>query len=181
MPAKRAFLTETPNRELFHSLPMPVMISSRLRGRRLRIPRLQSLSEKILREAGKPGAILSLLIVGDRFMRQLNRRYRGKDRTTDVLAFPMHKVSPRITRDASLVTSKLLGDIVISLPQAERQAARAGHTIDREIAVLVIHGLLHLLGYDHERSAREARRMVRREAHVLSRLGRIPRLVGRSR
>lgn len=114
-------------------------------------------------------------------MRRLNRVYRGKDRTTDVLAFPIRKVSPRVTRQASPVTPRLLGDIVISMPQAERQAAQAGHGLDREIAILVIHGLLHLLGYDHERSAREARRMSRREALVLRRLGRLPRFVGRSR
>jgi rRNA maturation RNase YbeY len=160
---------------------MPALISSRLRRRRLRLPRLRSLSEKILREVGKPRAGLSLLIVGDRSMRRLNRRYRGKDRTTDVLAFPMRTGSSRVTRHASPVTSSLLGDIVISLPQAERQARQAGHSLDREITVLVIHGLLHLLGYDHERSAREARRMARREALVLRRLGRLPRLAGRSR
>lgn len=153
---------------------MPVLISSRLRRRRLRLPRLQSLAETILQKAGVAGANLSLLLVGDRSMRRLNRRYRRKDRTTDVLAFPALQPSSRSV-------PVLLGDVVISLPQAERQARQAGHPLDRELTVLVIHGLLHLLGYDHERSRREARRMARREALVLSRLGRLPRLVGRSR
>jgi len=150
---------------------MPVVLSSRLRRRRLQLSRLQSLAETILREAGATRADLSLLLVGDRSMRRLNRVYRGKDRTTDVLAFPMRKVSPRVTRHGSPVTSKLLGDIVISLPQAARQAARAGHRLDREVAVLVIHGLLHLLGYDHERNVREARRMQRKERAILRAIG----------
>lgn len=145
---------------------MPVIISSRLRSRRLRLSRVQSLAEKVLRASGAARADLSLLLVGDRFMRRLNRLYRRKDRTTDVLAFPMRHIRPRLTLHVSRFTSSMLGDIVISLPQAERQAAQAGHTLEREMAVLVIHGLLHLLGYDHERSAREARRMSRRERAI---------------
>lgn len=135
---------------------------------------------KILYASGAGRSDLSILLVGDRFMRRLNRRYRRKDRTTDVLAFPM-AVSPRLTSHASRLTSSMLGDVVISLPQAERQAAQAGHSVDRELTVLVIHGTLHLLGYDHERSAREARRMARRESLVLRKLGRLPRIAGGSR
>ncbi len=120
---------------------------------------------------GAARADLSLLLVGDRFMRRLNRLYRRKDRTTDVLAFPVRKHSARPAPRASRLAPELLGDVVISLPQAERQAAQAGHTLEREMAVLVIHGVLHLLGYDHERSAREARRMSRREQVVLRTLG----------
>ena len=157
---------------------MPAVLSSRLRRRRLHLPRLQSLAERILLVAGAARAELSLLLVGDRSMRRLNRLYRRKDRTTDVLAFPMRHARPRLTPHASRFTSSLLGDVVISLPQAARQAARAGHALEREITVLVIHGLLHLLGYDHERSAREARRMQRREQAVLRSLGAIPKLLG---
>jgi rRNA maturation RNase YbeY len=159
---------------------MSVILSSRLRSRRLNLPRLQSLAETILRAAGAGRAELSLLLVGDRSMRRLNRLYRRKDRTTDVLAFPM-PLTHSLPRRGGGVGRGLLGDVVISLPQAARQAARAGHTLDRELAVLVIHGLLHLLGYDHERSAREATRMSRREAGVLRRIGRLPRITGRSR
>ena len=155
---------------------MSVILRSRLRSRRLHLSRLHSLAERILRAAGTARAELSLLLVGDRSMRRMNRLYRRKDRTTDVLAFPMRKIFSRVTRHASPVMSKLLGDVVISLPQAERQAKRAGHALERELAVLVTHGTLHLLGYDHERSAREARRMSRREMSVLRRLGAIPKL-----
>ncbi len=150
---------------------MPVILSSRLRRRRLRLPRLQTLAENILRAAGAARAELSLLLVGDRSMRRMNRVYRGKDRTTDVLAFPAHKTFKRVTGYGSRITSSTLGDVVISIPQAERQAARAGHALEHELTVLVVHGLLHLLGYDHERSAREARRMSLRERAILRAIG----------
>lgn len=145
---------------------MPVAVRSRLR-RRLRLSLLHALAGKILKAAGASRSDLSLLLVGDGTMRRLNRRYRRKDRTTDVLAFPMP-----VTRHVSPVTPAPLGDVVISLPQAARQAARAGHSLERELAVLVTHGVLHLLGYDHERSGREARRMLRREQAVLRRVER---------
>ena len=152
----------SPPTALLDSLLMAVILSSRLRRRWLSLPGVHSLAENILKAAGASRSDLSLLLVGDGAMRRLNRRYRRMDRTTDVLAFPM-----RVTRHASPVTSNLLGDVVISLPQAERQAAQASHALDREIAMLVIHGTLHLLGYDHERNAREARRMQRKERAIL--------------
>ncbi len=99
-------------------------------------------------------------------MRTLNRRYRGKDRTTDVLSFPMREGAFADLRP------ELLGDIVISVPAAERQAKEAGHSLIREIERLLVHGLLHLLGYDHERGPAAARRMRRREREILERLGR---------
>ena len=85
---------------------------------------------------------VSILFCGDRKMRSLNRRYRRKDRPTDVLAFPAE-------------ADGLLGDIVISLPYASRQAKRRGEPASREIDRLLLHGLLHLLGYDHETDAGE--------------------------
>ena len=148
---------------------MPVILSSRLRSRRVRLSSLHALAEKILRASGSARADLSLLLVGDRSMQRLNRRYRRKDRTTDVLAFPIRTAAPR-------GISTLLGDVVISFPQAARQARQAGHSLEQELAVLVTHGLLHLLGYDHERSVREAIRMSRQESVVLRRLGRLPRI-----
>ncbi len=95
-------------------------------------------------------AELSILLVSDDEMQRLNRRWRRKDRPTDVLSFPL---------DAE----GLLGDVVISIDTARRQAAEQGTTLGREADRLLIHGLLHLLGYDHERSPAEARRMQRRE------------------
>jgi len=102
-------------------------------------------------------------------MRRLNRHYRKKDRTTDVLAFPM--------REGPGPSSSLMGDIVISVPTAAQQARQLGRSLDEELTTLLVHGILHLCGYDHERSNREARRMQRRERWVLRQLGRIPRFV----
>jgi probable rRNA maturation factor len=118
----------------------------------------------VLRSIGLHNAELSILFVGDRAMRTLNRRYRGKDRTTDVLSFSLREGA------FSHVQPEVLGDIVIAVPTAARQAVEAGHTLGREIEVLLVHGLLHLLGYDHERSEAEERRMKRREAQFLKRL-----------
>jgi probable rRNA maturation factor len=95
---------------------------------------------------------LSILLVSDRVMRDLNRRWRSRDRPTDVLSFPQDEGR-----------GPLLGDVVISVDTARRQAAARGTTLGREADRLLIHGLLHLLGYDHERSDAEARRMRRRE------------------
>lgn len=150
---------------------MSVVLSSRLRRRWISLSEVHSLAENILKAAGASRSDLSLLLVGDGAMRRLNRLYRRKDRTTDVLAFPMRQVRPRFTVHGSRFTSSMLGDVVISLPQASRQAKQAGHSIEREMVVLVIHGLLHLLGYDHERSAREARRMSRRERAIARAIG----------
>ncbi len=97
-------------------------------------------------------------------MRSLNRRYRRKDKTTDVLSFsPREGVFPSVQPD-------VLGDIVIAVPTAARQAADAGHALNREIQLLLIHGLLHLLGYHHERGGAEARKMKLQEIQLLKRL-----------
>jgi probable rRNA maturation factor len=115
----------------------------------------------LLRSIGLPDAELSVLFIGDRAMRTLNRRYRGKDETTDVLSFSLREGRfPSIQPD-------MLGDIVISVPVAASQARREGHSFAREIDRLLVHGLVHLLGYDHERSPREARRMARKELDLL--------------
>jgi probable rRNA maturation factor len=80
-------------------------------------------------------------------MRRLNRDWRGMDGPTDVLSFPFESRSPR----RRLPPGAFLGDLVISVPCAARQARRRGHATAREVQILLAHGLLHLLGYDHER------------------------------
>jgi len=107
-----------------------------------------------------PDAEVSVLLIGDRAMRTLNRRYRGKDGTTDVLSFPLRE--GRFSR----VQRHLLGDIVISVPAAKRQAQATGEALYDAIDRLLVHGFLHLLGYDHERGGREARRMETRERRL---------------
>ncbi|MCC6953903.1 MAG: rRNA maturation RNase YbeY [Deltaproteobacteria bacterium] len=100
---------------------------------------------------------LSVLFTDDREMRRLNKQYRRKDSTTDVLSFP-------VSGDG--MEEPLLGDIVISVPQALRQAPEFQNDERSEITRLLIHGLLHLLGYDHEVSKREAARMEREELRL---------------
>ena len=86
---------------------------------------------------------LTVCLAGDALVRRLNSSYRGKRKTTDVLSFPG---DARPAPDGS----RHLGDIVISVPQARRQAAHEGRALERELRLLLIHGYLHLLGYDHE-------------------------------
>ncbi len=148
---------------------MPVVIGMRLTRWHLRLGVLRQIALHVLHTIGEPEALLSLEIVGDGRMRRLNRTFRHRDKTTDVLAFA--------TREGPGPPSALLGDVVISLPQAIRQARRHEQGVDHELAVLLIHGILHLCGYDHERSEAEARRMSRRERAVLRAVGPVPRLL----
>ena len=148
---------------------MTVYLRVRLRRLAKRQASLSRTAESILASVGESDAELSLELVGDRRMRRLNRLYRKKDRTTDVLAFPM--------RESHNPCPALLGDVVISVPTAIRQAKEAGRSVSDELAALLVHGVLHLCGYDHERSAREALRMRRRETAIVKRLNPLPRLV----
>jgi len=97
-------------------------------------------------------------------MRALNRRYRGIDHATDVLSFSQRE------GQFSDLRPDILGDIVISVPTAVRQARERNHSLGREIERLLVHGLLHLLGYDHERGPTEARRMRRKEIRLCQRI-----------
>ena len=128
-----------------------------MRGRRAPAlaARLACSARRLLRALGLERAELSVLLVSDREMRRLNHRWRGRDRPTDVLAFAQG--------EGAAAPDGLLGDVVISVDTARCQAVERGETLGREGERLLIHGLLHLLGYDHERSAADARRMQRRE------------------
>jgi probable rRNA maturation factor len=99
---------------------------------------------------------LSLALVTNQEIHKLNRQYRGKNKPTDVLSF-------RLT---DTLQPSLLGDVVISIETAARQAQRRGHSLQEELQTLLIHGILHLLGYDHEVSRREALRMRCKEREV---------------
>jgi len=151
---------------------MAVYIRSRLIKTTIHVASLARLAERVLKAAGESTSELSIELVGDRRMRTLNRRYRKKDRTTDVLAFAM--------RESDNPHPAVLGDVVISVPTAARHAKEAGHSADHEMAALLVHGVLHLCGYDHERSEQEARRMLRRERAILRRVYPVPRLIMRS-
>ncbi len=150
---------------------MPVHIQSHVRCVTFDQARLERLARAILSNVGETSAELGIMFVGDQRMRGLNRRYRGKDRTTDVLAFAMRDA---FTPHASRLMPDMLGDVVISVHTACRQGKEAGRSLDDELAWLLVHGILHLCGYDHERSEKEARRMHRRERMLLRLIARLP-------
>ena len=95
-------------------------------------------------------------LTGDEHLREYNRRYRGLDEPTDVLAFAAREQPTDQRFQAPPGTEEWLGDIVISLPRARRQAREAGHPVNAEVRLLAVHGLLHLLGYDHAEPSEEA-------------------------
>ncbi|MBK9215511.1 MAG: rRNA maturation RNase YbeY [Chloracidobacterium sp.] len=96
------------------------------------------------------GKTFSVAFVSDRRMKPLNQFFRGKDVTTDVLSFPHEPDDLELTTHHSPFTTAFLGDIVISAEQAERQAVENGLDLETEIKQLILHGVLHLCGYDHE-------------------------------
>jgi len=154
---------------------MSVNMQSQVRCVTIDQAHMERLARAILSDLGETSAELGIMFVGDQRMRGLNRRYRGKDRTTDVLAFAMREA---FTPHASRLTPDMLGDVVISVPTAWRQAKEAGRPLDEELTWLLVHGILHLCGYDHERSEKEARRMHRRERMILRSIARLPKRSG---
>jgi len=117
----------------------------------------------ILSVSGCPDAQLSILIVDDGVIQEINRDYLNKDRPTNVISFAMQE------GEGGGVQPDLLGDVVISAETAARDADEAKTTFESELYFLLLHGILHLLGYDHERGTQaEAQRMEAREHEVFS-------------
>ncbi|CAH8769705.1 rRNA maturation RNase YbeY [Paenibacillus dendritiformis] len=146
-------------------------------------PPLIELLERILQEAarteGVDGGEVALTFVDDAGIHELNREYRGIDRPTDVLSFAMRESTDEemdilyeVEEDAELagLDDDLLGDIIISTERAQAQAEEYGHSLEREIGFLFVHGFLHLLGYDHQDEKSEREMMDKQEA-VLGRVG----------
>lgn len=134
-----------------------------VRGSRVDRPRLRARAREALRAVGQARAELSLSLVDDGEMRALNHRYRGRDRSTDVLSFSL------VEGQGAEFRGGLLGDVVIGIETAARQAAARHRSLDEEVGRLLVHGLLHLIGHDHERED-EARRMRAEERRVWRRL-----------
>jgi len=116
----------------------------------------------LLEYLGLAEAELSVVLVDDGRIRELNRQYRGKDVATDVLAFPLLEGGEVRLEGSGCM---LLGDVVVSVETAVRQAQEADHSLAQEMDVLLVHGLLHLLGYDHE-TPEEAARMEKKTAEL---------------
>ena len=123
----------------------------------------------LVNEHFQGSAEISVTIVDDEKIHALNKKYRNVDRSTDVLSFPLGAEG---TYDVNNDTgAQMLGDIVISIEHARKQAEMYGHSFEREIAFLTVHSMLHLLGYDHEAGGLELVRMREREEAVLTQLG----------
>jgi probable rRNA maturation factor len=116
------------------------------------------LSRAALDRIGRQEAILTVTFIRDRAMRRLNRDYRGIDKPTDVLSFAYHEDGEAAACDET----SHIGDVVISVETAERYARELGLSFDREIEHLVIHGALHLAGYDHETDSGEMNKLERK-------------------
>ena len=141
--------------------PAEVTVVDRQRAARVSPVRVAAFAEYVLERQRRPGAQVTVLLVGDLAMRALNRRWRGKDAPTDVLAFSQRE------GEGGGLHPELLGDVVISVATALRQARENRCCLAAELDRLVAHGLLHLLGYEHEGDPAGARAMRRREEALL--------------
>lgn len=117
-----------------------------------RARRLRPWLERLLAELAPGAASFGVRFTGDREMLRTNRGFRGQEKTTDVLSFP----------GGQTPDGRHLGDVLISVPAARRQAAEGGHDGERELRVLLLHGVLHCLGHDHESDGGEMTRLERR-------------------
>jgi rRNA maturation RNase YbeY len=121
-------------------------------------PGFEADAEALLLALELEGAELSVVLCNDARMAELNSAWRGVEGPTDVLSFPQED-------------AHLLGDLVISLDTADRQARERSHTLQDELRILLVHGMLHLLGYDHERDPAAHEEMAARETELMDRLG----------
>jgi probable rRNA maturation factor len=129
-----------------------IEVVNRQRHRKIDPKPWQDFAAKALQAIGHGQREATIAFVSNNAMRSLNKRYRGLDRTTDVLSFPQE-----ITDQKDLPSN--LGDIAVSIEQADTQARQNGLELDEEIAQLILHGLLHLCGYDHETDNGEMNRL----------------------
>jgi len=174
---------------------MNIEVSNRQRKYKVDYHMIKNSARAALSLCGIADAELSILIVNNTAIKELNKKYRGIDRHTDVLAFQMLEMQspphPFDFAQGKLIppplvgggyggggegkgeggeVSKLLGDVVISMEKTYSQAEERGHSPAQELKILLTHGILHLLGYDHEGTRLEAQRMRRKENFILSKI-----------
>ena len=147
-----------------HLTNIAIQVASRFRGK-VDEGSLRRVAAEVLAHEGMAGETeLSLIITNDEAVRELNRRFRGVDAPTDVLAFGEGAEEQFVS---ALESAPYLGDVVISYQRAQAQAEELGHAVAEELSLLVTHGLLHLLGYDHQEKT-AAQEMREREERILS-------------
>lgn len=122
---------------------------------------VRAVATATLNALGSPDVEVSVTVVSDKKITELNQYYRNLNRPTDVLAFSLNE------GDFGGINPCVLGDVVISAETAQRQADQHGHSTSEELCLLLIHGLLHLLGYDHEGGGAAAQRMRRKERALM--------------
>jgi len=127
---------------------------------------LKELAKKILKEENKKEAELNIILVGQGRIKKLNKKYRGKNKVTDVLSFPSRENKKEFI--IPLKEKKKLGEVVICLRRVGKNAKRYDSDFKEELARVLIHGILHLLGYEHEKSEVEAKKMKKKEEYYLS-------------
>jgi len=144
----------------------------------------QLVAETVLKVIGiKDKTEISLAVVGDGRMRKLNKMYRARNRVTDVLAFAnksvipyLAKAFPRLKKGEKIEfieppdNIKRLGEVILCYPRAKKQAKRLGHSLEKELTILLIHGILHLLGYEDEKGEKEAKEMKEMENKILEKV-----------
>lgn len=127
---------------------------------------IEKVINKVFEIEGLKKASCSIIIVDNSYIHKLNKEYRGIDRVTDVISFALEDDKSMIIPDGI----RLLGDIYISIDKAKEQAKEYGHSLERELCFLAVHGLYHLLGYDHE-TKEEAEVMFKKQEEVLREYG----------
>lgn len=147
-----------------------IYLRNTTRKHRIDARRMVATARRLLAATGRPEAALSLTFVGDAAMRRINREHRGKDRPTDVLSFPLYEPFAVPKRARAGEPELLVGDIVISVDTAVRQASAYAARLDAEIERLMVHGVAHLLGHDHAEPGERAR-MIRAEKKLARAIG----------
>ena len=142
------------------------MVRIRNQQKKIRISQkwIKEVVKEILKDLGYQKWETSILLVDDKQIKVINKKYLHRNRPTDVISFS------QIEGEFGHINTRLLGDVVISVETARRQAKEASTTLQYEIAFLLIHGILHLLGYDHEGSAEKAREMRVKEKELLGKI-----------
>ncbi len=121
----------------------------KVRGYNIKIKELKMVAEKVLRHYRRENENITVVLCGNRLIKKLNREYLSKNSPTDVISFPIHEI---------VEDGKYLGDIAISIPYALKSAKERGETLEDELKILIIHGVLHLLGWDHENDSGEMKK-----------------------
>ncbi|WP_293448792.1 rRNA maturation RNase YbeY [Persephonella sp.] len=140
-----------------------ILISKDIYDRKITKNFVKQIAQKILKELQLDNVELSITLTDNETIRQINKQWRKKDKPTDVLSFPIDEKPPGYRY-------KILGDVVISLPFAKRQAEEIGISYQEEVIRLLTHGILHLLGYDHEGCPAEAKKMFNLQDRIMKKI-----------